>query len=412
MSRPVTLADEIGHLPRWRQPDALLLLASGTLWFGFSLYMVTINNYAVEVVDFDGADTGWRESIREIPGFLSFLVVFLIRFIREQTLAMVSLVLLGVATAMTSAFPSFWGLLFMIYLASMGFHYFEAVNQSLQLQWFDKKSAPRKLGWIVSAGAAGSLLAYSGVLFARKVLDWSYDPIYIVGGSIVTVIALFCWTAFPRFEGRHVQRKEIVLKTRYWLYYALIFMGGARRQIFMVFAPFMLVEKYGISMEGMAAIFIANYIANMIVAPLVGRFIQAYGERLSLIIEYIGLFGVFSLYVGVYYFDWSLWVAAVLYVVDNILFAMAFAQKTYFQKIADPEDQAPTAAVAFTINHIAAVFLPAALGYLWLVSPASVFSLAVGMSLVSLCLACLMPRHPVPGHETIFVRAPGPQPAE
>ena len=159
MTRPVTHIDQVDHLPRWRRPEALLLLASGTLWFGFSLYMVTINNYAVEMVDFDGADTGWRESVREIPGFLSFLVIFLIRFMREQTLAMVALMLLGVATALTSAIPSFWGLLFMIYLASMGFHYFEAVNQSLQLQWFDKESAPRKLGWIVAAGAVGSLIA-------------------------------------------------------------------------------------------------------------------------------------------------------------------------------------------------------------------------------------------------------------
>jgi len=85
---------------------------------------------------------------------------------------------------------------------------------------------------------------------------------------------------------------------------------------------------------------------------------------------------------------------------------LAFAQKTYFQKIADPEDQAPTAAVAFTINHIAAVFLPAALGYLWLVSPAAVFGLAVAMSLVSLALAFLVPRHPADGNETVLFRVP------
>ena len=114
---------------------------------------------------------------------------------------------------------------------------------------------------------------------------------------------------------------------------------------------------------------------------MVGRFIQGRGERLALIVEYCGLIGLFSLYVGVYYFDWSWHVAAALYVVDHLLFAMAFAQKTYFQKIADPADQAPTAAVAFTINHIAAVFLPAALGYLWLVAPPAVFGLAVSLQL-------------------------------
>jgi len=85
-----------------------------------------------------------------------------------------------------------------------------------------------------------------------------------------------------------------------------------------------------------------------------------------------------------------------------MLFALAFALKTYFEKIADPGDIAPTAAVAFTINHIAAVFLPALMGYLWVTSPASVFGLAAGMAATSLILALLIPRHPGPGHETVF----------
>ncbi len=412
MPRPATIIDEVDHLPLWLRPEALLLLMSGTVWFGLSFYLVLINSFAVEVANFDGAMTGWRESVREIPGFLSFLVIFVVRFLREQTLAILSIFVLGVATAVTSNFPSFWGLLLTTYIGSMGFHYFEAVNQSLQLQWLDKKTAPQKLGWIVAASSAGSLLAYSSVLAAREIIDASYGQMYLASGGLVVAVAVLCWVAFPHYEGRVAQRKEIVLRTRYWLYYALVFMGGARRQIFMVFAPFMMVEKFGLDVEGLAAIFLVNYIANMVFAPLVGRFIQSYGERLSLIVEYLGLFGVFSLYVGVYYFDWSWEVAAVLYIVDHMLFAMAFAQKTYFQKIADPADQAPTAAVAFTINHIAAVLLPAMLGYLWLIAPAAVFGLAVLMSLVSLVLAFLVPRHPEAGRETVFARSVAAQPAE
>ncbi len=402
MPRPVVSIDNTEHLPRWRRPEAMLLIMQGGVWFGLSLWMVLINNFAVEVANFDGSDTGWRESVREIPGFMAFLVVFIIRFVREQTLAIVSFLLLGAATMVTSQFPSFWGLLITTYIGSLGFHYFETVNQSLQLQWLDKATAPRKLGWIVAAGSVGSLIAYSAVLAAREILDASFDAMYIVGGGVGLLVAAFCWLVFPQFEGRTAQRKDIVLKTRYWLYYALVFMGGARRQIFMVFAPFMMVEKFGLDVEGLAMIFVINYVANIIAAPLIGRFIQRFGERLSLILEYIGLFGVFSLYVGVYYFDWSMWVAATLYVVDHLLFAIAFAQKTYFQKIADPEDQAPTAAVAFTINHIAAVVLPAMLGYLWLQSPAAVFGLAVVMSLISLFLAFLVPRDPGPGNESVL----------
>ena len=112
----------------------------------------------------------------------------------------------------------------------------------------------------------------------------------------------------------------------------------------------------------------------------------------------------FLAYGGLYWFGWGVIVAAALYVIDHLLFALALALKTYFQKIADPEDIAPTAAVAFTINHIAAVFLPAMLGYLWLVSPAAVFATAAAMAATSLALALLIPRNPVPGRETIFSR--------
>jgi len=117
-----------------------------------------------------------------------------------------------------------------------------------------------------------------------------------------------------------------------------------------------------------------------------------------------GLIAVFPAYGGIYLFGWGVVLAAALYVIDHLFFSLAFALKTYFQKIADPGDIAPTAAVAFTINHIAAVFLPAALGYLWVKSPGGVFVLAASMAAVSLMLALMIPRHPDKGNETILAK--------
>ena len=89
--------------------------------------------------------------------------------------------------------------------------------------------------------------------------------------------------------------------------------------------------------------------------------------------EYFGLALVFLAYGGIYLFSWGAIIASALFVVDHLFFSFAFALKTYFQKIADPADIAPTAAVAFTINHIAAVGLPLAMGLVWLASPSLVF---------------------------------------
>jgi MFS family permease len=196
--------------------------------------------------------------------------------------------------------------------------------------------------------------------------------------------------------------KTFVLRRRYWLYYALQFMSGARRQIFVVFAGFMMVEKFGFGVQQVTTLYLLTLLINIFVAPVIGRIVGVFGERRALLFEYAGLVMVFSAYGGVYFFGWGVLVAATLYVIDHIFFALALALKTYFQKIADPRDIAPTAAVAFTINHIAAVFLPVLLGLLWLFSPAAVFVLAAGMAAVSFGLALLIPRHPAKGHETVF----------
>ncbi len=400
-----------GSLPFWRRPVALLFLMAAAMPITFATWSALLNNFVIEAAGFTGVEIGWLHTIREIPGFLAVGVIALIIFIREQALGIVSLLTLGAASAVTAWFPSFGGLLAITMISSIGFHYYETVNQSLQLQWIDRERAPQTLGWIVGVSSGASLLAYGLLVVTWKTAGLSYNFVYMVSGGITVAIAVFCFLAYPRFEAPNPQLRKMVLRRRYWLYYALQFMSGARRQIFLVFAAFMMVERFGFEVHELTALFLVNYLANMLFAPLMGRFVAVWGERAALGLEYVGLIGVFLAYGGIYWFGWGVVLAAVLYVLDHMFFAMAFALKTYFQKIADPRDIAPTAAVAFTINHIAAVFLPAVLGYLWIVSPGGVFVMAATMAGISLALALMIPRHPVPGYETVF-RRPGIVPAE
>jgi len=393
----VTLS-EARRLPRWQRPEACLVVMAAGMPFAFAVWMALLNNFVVEAAGFDGSDIGWVHTVREIPGLLSVGVLLLLLLVREQVLAILSLLLLGCAVAVTGQFPSFWGICLTTVIGSVGFHYYETVNQSLQLQWLDRDVAPRVLGWIVSAGAAGSLVAFAGIVLTWKTFDLAYGTVYLAGGAVTVAAALFVLLAYPRVDAPVRQRGKLVLRRAYWLYYGLVLMDGARRQIFVVFAAFMMVDRFGLEVHELTGLFLLNYVANMLVSPVVGRFIQRRGERLALNIEYAGLMGVFACYAAVS----SAWGAATLYVIDHLFFAMAFAHRTYFQKIADPADIAPTAAVAFTVNHIAAVFLPAALGYLYLAAPSAVFLLGVGIAGCSLLLSLLVPRHPRPGRETLL----------
>ena len=402
---------EAQSFPLWRHPVTLLFLMAAAMPLSFATWSALLNNFVIEVADFSGVEIGWLHTVREIPGFLAVGVIALMMFMREQVLGLVALLLLGAASAVTAYFPSLGGILTITMLSSIGFHYFETVNQSLQLQWIAKDRAPQTLGWIVAAGSCASLVSYGLLVVTWKAFDLSYGFVYMISGGATVAIALYCMAVFPQFEAPDPQIKRIVLRKRYWLYYALQFMSGARRQIFVVFAAFMMVERFGFEVHEVTALFLINFVANMIFAPLMGKAVAHFGERNALVFEYSGLICVFLAYGGIYWLGWGVVLAATLYVLDHLFFALAFALKTYFQKIADPGDIAPTAAVAFTINHIAAVFLPALLGYLWVTLPGGVFALAAIMAGVSLLLALMIPRHPEPGRETVFSRAM-PAPAE
>jgi hypothetical protein len=395
--------DEASGQPFWRRPIALLFVMAMAMPIAFFTWYALLNNFVTDVAGFDGADIGLLHTIREIPGFLAFLVIFLIIVFREQVLGLMSLMLLGAATAITAWYPQLTGIMILTFISSVGFHYYETVNQSLQLQWLPKDRAPQILGWLMACGSAATFCVYLVIYFLWEPLGLTYNSVFMAGGGITMAIALFALLAYPQYESPHPQIKRLVLRRRYWLYYALQFMSGARRQIFMVLASFMMVEKFGFTVPQIAQLFLINLVINMIIAPMLGRIVARFGERNALMFEYTGLTLVFVAYGGLYLFEWGAGVATVLYVVNHMFFGLALALKTYFQKIGAPGDMAPTAAVAFTINHIAAVFLPVMLGLLWLASPAAVFLLAAGMAFVSFLLATLIPRHPDTGNETVLV---------
>ena len=401
MRKTVTL-EEAKSLPIWKQPIALLFVMTAAMPISFAVWSALLNNFTIEVLDFDGSHIGWLHSIREIPGFLAVGVIAIIIFIHEQVLGLFSLLLLGMATAVTAWFPEMTGILTITMLSSIGFHYYETVNQSLQLQWLTKKEAPQKLGLLVAAGSSATLVAYVLIVLGWKIFNLSYNFVYMVAGGITVLVTLYCLFMFPRFIAPHPQLKKMVLRRRYWLYYSLQFMAGARRQIFFVFAGFMMVEHFGFEVYQVTSLYLINLVMNIILAPVFGKAVGYFGERNALLFEYLGLTAVFLAYGGIYILGWGVILAAALYVIDHLLFSLALAMKTYFQKIADPQDIAPTAAVAFTINHISAVFLPVLLGYVWLVSPAFVFFAAAGFSGISFILASLIPRHPRKGCETVL----------
>jgi hypothetical protein len=352
---------------------------------GLQGWRTLFNNFGVEVVALNGAQVGIIQSVREIPGFLALLAIYVLLVIREHRLSALSILFLGLGVGATGFLPTFSGVIFTTLLMSFGFHYFETTNQSLTLQYFDRDVAPivfarqRSYASATNIGVGGAIYLLAAVL--------SYRQMYLMIGLLLVFMALWGFRQQPARGDLPLQHKRMILRRPYGLFYLLTFLAGARRQIFIAFAVFLMVERFAFSVQEITLLFVVNNIINYYLSPLIGKAIVRYGERKVLTLEYASLVLVFLAYAVV---DTKLLVAA-LYILDHIFFNFAIAIRTYFQKIADPQDIAPSMAVGFTINHIAAVILPAAGGILWIVDYRLTF---IGGALLALCSLVAVQRIP------------------
>ncbi len=361
-----------------------LMVFTACATVGLQAWRTLFNNFAVEVGGLDGYHIGVIQSVREIPGFMTLLVIYAILVIREHKLSALSILGLGFGLAVTGFFPSYMGLAMTTLVMSFGFHYYETTNQSLTLQYFDKGTSPWVFGKQRSVAAASSIAIGLGIWLLEPLL--SYTQLYLLIGGLIMAAAAWGFFQDPTDKNLVPQRKRMILRSKYWLFYFLTFMSGARRQIFIAFAVFLLVKKFGYSVREITILFVINNAVNYFLSPMIGRAIIRYGERKVLSLEYFSLIFIF---VGYAVTDSKL-VGAALYILDHIFFNFAIAIRTYFQKIGDPRDIAPSMAVSFTINHIAAVFLPALGGLIWMIDYRIVFIAGAAMSLISLAATQLI----------------------
>ena len=357
---------------------------------GLQAWLTLFNNFAVEVAGLDGNHIGVIQSLREVPGFLALLAVYIIMVLKEHRLSALSILVLGLGLALTGLFPSYPGLILTTLVSSFGLHYYETTNMSLTLQYFDEITSPWVFGKQRSYAAAASIVL--GLLIYALAFFLTFAQIYLLIGGLIVAAAVWGYTQQPAKQTVIPQRKEMIFRKKYWLFYFLTFMAGARRQIYMAFSVLLMVQKFHYSIQEITILFVINNIFNYYLSPLIGKSIIRFGERKVLSLEYISLFFIFMAYATT---DFK-WVVAVLYILDHIFFNFSIAIRTYFQKIGDPRDIAPSMAVGFTINHIAAVFLPAIGGFLWIVDYRIPFFGGAVMAVISLIA---VQKIRVPGHK-------------
>ena len=182
-----------------KSPELLILLMTVGSAISWAVWLNLLNNFAIDEIDFTGAEMGILQSLREVPGFLAFTVIFVLAFIREQKLAYISLALLGGGVILTGFVETNMTFYLATIIMSIGFHYFETINGSLTLQWIEKDKTAEFLGRVIATRSAASIIAFSLVWLLFEQFQIAYMWLYLIGGGVCIAIVLFCWQHFSLF---------------------------------------------------------------------------------------------------------------------------------------------------------------------------------------------------------------------
>jgi hypothetical protein len=382
-----------------QQMFKFLLMLSVCSAASFQAWRALFNNFAVDFVKISSDGVGLSQSVREIPGLLALLAIYFLTFMKEHRLAAYSIILMGVGVMLTPFFPSLTGLLLTTFIMSWGFHYFETANQSLSLQYFDERESPYVLAAFRQFNALSCIVA-GVVIWVMGHLFTDYMPMYLVAGTLALIGGVLALRKDPTVTGLVPQKPKMVFKKKYWLFYVLTLISGARRQVFIVFSVYLLVKKFGFSVTAMTILLTAENALNFLVLPGLARAIRYWSEKRVLMAEAMGVIFIFLVYAYVE----TAWIAVVVYLVDSMLYNVSIAIRTYFQKIADTEDIATSTAVSNTINHIAAVIIPVSGGLLWKFDYKMVFMVGSVLGLMTLFFCLFMPSSPAPHFLRSFCR--------
>lgn len=340
----------------WSRDFKLLAAAVASQGIFFGVQLSLFYNFVVDRIGIEPHELGSVEALREVPGFLN--VLFLAAMIRfaPPIVGAVSLGIMGLGIMAYASVTSVLGLALYSLVWSVGFHCWIPLEQAMALTFSPEGDKGRYLGqlrsvnsfaWLLTIGACNLVYDYVG-----------YEGLFVMAGvaTILGGVAI----AFADRRKPPVQR-GFVLRRRYNLYYALNFLQGLRKQVFITFAIFALVKVHGMPVTTTLKLVFLNQLLITVTASWMGRLVDRYGERAMLSVSYVGLAIVFFGYATIDHRP----TLYVLYCVDNLIFFGGIALTTYLHKVAPAEDLKPTLSMGVTMNHVAAVAAPLIGGFAW-----------------------------------------------
>jgi len=372
---------------------------------GLALSHNVFSNYFKDVYNVSAYQRGLIEFPREIPGFLSILVVGALSFISDIKISMIAqlLSIVGIA-ALGFMTPPFGVMLIFIFINSMGMHLFMPMQTSIGMSLIKDGRIGKRMGQYRGVTTAfrmfGAIIVFVGFKFGLLSFDTPVKYVFIISAAIFAVVfvLLIYLDKLMKHSDLHHKKQKYVFRKEYKYYYILVVMFGVQKQMMMVYAPWVLIDLLSKKVETLAILAIVGSFIGIFFIPAVGRWLDIFGVKKLLYIDALSFIGVYALF-GILcagYVDGFLakaglpvLLAYILFIVDRMSTQLGLVRTVYLKSIAvETTDITPTLSLGMTMDHfvsITAAFLGGIVWTQW--GPQYIFFLVSGLSLVNLYVA-------------------------
>lgn len=349
--------------------DFILFLLVGVLvGIGQSIDAATLNNFLKDKFDLVIMQRTLLEIPRELPGLLVVVFTAFLFALGDIRIAALANLAAAVGMFLLGIIPyNFFIMLLVIFIYSTGMHLFLPLFNTIGMSFAEDGKEGKKLGQISAANTASLVVSSAAIWILFKYFNVSYTFCFTIGAIAFLVAAVLLTRMNHR---RTVEMKSrFVIRKEYGLYYWLSILYGARKQIFITFAPWVLVDVYQQKVTTLTVLFFMIAVLGIFVKPLIGHLIDRIGERLVLAGESAALFIIclgYAFAEDLFSRFWALVIVCACYVLDQTLNSVSMARATYIKKIAvKPEDVFPTLSLGLSIDHIVSMIIPAIGGLVW-----------------------------------------------
>jgi len=384
--------------------DFSLFLISG-LFAGIASGINTsiFNNYLSDVYKLSEEARGFLEVPREAPGLFIMVILALLNFLGDIRIAMFGMLAAGLGMlGLGLLTPLYSVMIIWMMMYSLGSHMVFPVTPSIGMSLSKRESYGARLGTVSAFSLVGGIAAFVFVFIGFNYLHISYQAAFVTASVLYVIAALML--GFMKKGKPETRKIRFVFRKRYALYYVLAIISGARNQIFMTFAPWVLIKVFDLKPQTFAILGIVIAVVSIGTRKMIGRMIDHRGERFVLTLEAALLFVIclgYAFSADIFSAGVAVVIIAGCYIIDNSMAAVEMARSTYVRKIAvDLADVTPTLSTGTSLQHIASMVIPVFGGLLWAaVGYQAVFIAAAVIALLNLILSGKIRIEPEPGRQ-------------